>query len=149
MRKKAKMEKKSSFLDFSKKLFLFFLSLLMIVFLAINIFFSQNISPLFLKVINFDYQSTVIFLKKIKKTPYFSKELTKFKKIYGQKIVNDVLFEDIQREKEIKKLKDFLKLNPDSRDLLYNLYFLYKEAGDEKLAKEYLQKAKAIDPWIK
>ena len=149
MKKKVKIKKKYFFLDFSKKLFLFFLYFLMIVFLAINIFSSQNISPLFLKVINSNYQATVLFLKKIKKTPYFFQQLTKFKKIYGEKIASDVFFDDIQREKKIKKFKDLLKLNPDSRDLLYNLYLLYKQAGNEKLAQEYLKKARKIDPWIK
>lgn len=149
MKKKIKKEKSISFLIYFKKFFLVSALVLMFVFLGLNIYFSQNISPLFLKITDSYYPSVVEFLKKIKKTPYFSEELTKFKKIYGQRVVDDVFFEDIEKEKKIEKLKALLKLNPDSRDLLYNLYLLYKEKGDETMAKKYLQKAKAIDPWLR
>lgn len=122
--------------------------LLLGLFLGANILFSQNLPPLFLKVINPDYQSTLIYLKKIKNTPYFSSELERFKKIYGQKVVNDVFYEEVEREKTIKKLEAFLKNNPDSRDLLYRLALLYQQAGNKEMAKKYLKRAKAIDPWI-
>lgn len=149
MGKKIKKEKNISFLIYFKKFFLVSAFVLMFVFLGLNIYFSQNISPLFLTITDYYYPTVVEFLKKIKKTPYFSEELTKFKKIYGQRVEDDVFFEDIEQEKKIEKLKSLLKLNPDSRDLLYNLYLLYKEKGDEITAKKYLQKAKAIDPWLR
>ena len=149
MREKAKIEKKSFFLNFLKQLILFFLFIFMVVFLGTNIYFSQNISPLFLKVINPDYQSAIAFLKKIKKTPYFSQELSKFKKIYGEKIVEEVFRDEIELDKKIKKYESLLKINSNNPDLLYNLYLLYKKKGNEKLAQEYLKKAREIDPWIK
>ena len=149
MSKRAKIKKKSFFLNFLKQLVLFFLFIFMVVFLGINIFFSQNINPLFLKVINPDYQSAIAFLKKIKKTPYFSQELSKFKKIYGEKIVEEVFRDEIELDKKIKKYESLLKINSNNPDLLYNLYLLYKKKGNEKLAQEYLKKAREIDPWIK
>ena len=149
MRKKVKIEKKPFFLNFLNQLIFVFLFIFMVAFLGINIFFSQNIHPLFLKVINFDYQAAVTFLKKIKKTPYFSQELSKFKKIYGEKIVKEVFHDDIELDKKIKKYQSLLRINPNSPDLFYNLYLLYKKKGNEKLAQEYLKKAKEIDPWIK
>jgi len=39
-----------------------------------------------------------------------------------------------------------LKKNPKSRDILTNLAILYQEDGNDKLAQEYFNKAKEVDP---
>lgn len=144
-KKRKKIEKKSLQ---PRLIFILVFFFFLIAFLAINIFFSQNLSPLFLKVINPDYQSVLIYLKKIKNTAYFSPELENFKKIYGQKIVYDVFSEEIEREKTIKKLEATLQKNPDSSSILYSLFLLYDQAGNKEMANKYLKRAKAIDPWI-
>jgi len=88
----------------------------------------------------------ISYLKKIKKQPFFKSELKKFTQIFNQSIAKEVFFEDEQRKIKIKKLKEALKKNPKSRDILTNLAILYQEDGNDKLAQEYFNKAKEVDP---
>jgi len=116
------------------------------IFLIINIYFSQNISPLYQAIINNEKEAVISYLKKIKKQPFFKSELKKFTQIFNQSIAKEVFFEDEQRKIKIKKLKEALKKNPKSRDILTNLAILYQEDGNDKLAQEYFNKAKEVDP---
>jgi tetratricopeptide (TPR) repeat protein len=116
------------------------------IFLIINIYFSQNISPLYQEIINNEKEAVISYLKKIKKQPFFKSELKKFTQIFNQPIAKEVFFEDEQRKIKIQKLKEALKKNPKSRDILISLAILYHEDGNERLAKEYFKKAKEIDP---
>lgn len=116
------------------------------IFLIINIYFSQNISPLYQKILNNEKEAVISYLKKIKKQPFFKSELKKFTQIFDQSIAKEVFFEDEQRKIKIQKLKEALKKNPKSRDILTNLAILYHEDGNYKLAQEYFNKAKEVDP---
>ena len=116
------------------------------IFLIINIYFSQNISSLYQEIINNEKEAVISYLKKIKKQPFFKSELKKFTQIFNQSIAKEVFFEDEQRKIKIQKLKEDLKKNPKSRDILTNLAILYHEDGNDKLAQEYFNKAKEIDP---
>jgi len=116
------------------------------IFLIINIYFSQNISSLYQEIINNEKEAVISYLKKIKKQPFFKSELKKFTQIFDQSIAKEVFFEDEQRKIKIQKLKEALKKNPKSRDILTNLAILYQEDGNDKLAQEYFNKAKEIDP---
>ena len=116
------------------------------IFLIINIYFSQNISPLYQKILNNEKEAVISYLKKIKKQPFFKSELKKFTQIFDQSIAKEVFFEDEQRKIKIQKLKEALKKNPKSRDILTNLAILYQEDGNDKLAQEYFNKAKEVDP---
>jgi tetratricopeptide (TPR) repeat protein len=116
------------------------------IFLIINIYFSQNISSLYQEIINNEKEAVISYLKKIKKQPFFKSELKKFTQIFNQSIAKEVFFEDEQRKIKIKKLKEALKKNPKSRDILTNLAILYQEDGNDKLAQEYFNKAKEVDP---
>jgi len=126
----------------------YFIILIASFFLILNILVSQAISPLFLQLLNNQYQSTVIFLKKIKNQPFFTQELKKFRSLFGKKIDYDVFEEDIKRNEEIKKLESLLKKNPQARDVLYRLYLLYQEEGNNKKANEYYRRAKEVDPFL-
>ena len=142
---KNQIPKKIIFNDFSTFLFIIFL----LLFLILNVYLSQTISPLYEKLTNNDKKATIEYLKKIKTLPYFKTELKKFTNIFGQSIVKEVFFDDEQRKIKIKKLEEALKKNPKSRDVLISLAILYQEDGNERLAKEYFKKAKEIDPMIK
>jgi len=145
-----KIALKKNRLDFKKlsltKVLFFFL---LLFFLSLNIFFSQNISPLYQKLVNEEKKAVIEYLKNIKSLPVFKTELKKFTAIFGKQIVSGVFFEDEQRKIKIKKLEAVLQKNPKSRDVLYALSKLYQEDGNERLAREYLNKAKEIDPMIK
>ena len=116
------------------------------IFLIINIYFSQNISLLYQKILNNEKEAVISYLKKIKKQPFFKSELKKFTQIFDQSIAKEVFFENEQRKIKIQKLKEALKKNPKSRDILTNLAILYHEDGNYKLAQEYFNKAKEVDP---
>jgi len=135
-------DKKNNF-DSFLKIFLFYF---VFIFLIINIYFSQNISFLYQEIINNEKEAVISYLKKIKKQPFFKSELKKFTQIFNQSIAKEVFFEDEQRKIKIQKLKEALKKNPKSRDILTNLAIIYQEDGNDKLAQEYFNKAKEVDP---
>jgi len=139
---KNQIPKKIIFNDFSTFLFIIFL----LLFLILNVYLSQTISPLYEKLTNNDKKATIEYLKKIKTLPYFKTELKKFTNIFGQSIVKEVFFDDEQRKIKIKKLEEALKKNPKSRDVLMSLAILYQEDGNERLAREYFNKVKEVDP---
>jgi len=135
-------DKKNNFDSFLK----IFTFSFVFIFLIINIYFSQNISSLYQEIINNEKEAVISYLKKIKKQPFFKSELKKFTQIFNQSIAKEVFFEDEQRKIKIQKLKEALKKNPKSRDILTNLAILYHEDGNYKLAQEYFNKAKEVDP---
>jgi hypothetical protein len=151
MNKKKKTKKKELKNQVPKKIIFnnFYNSIIIIsllLFLILNVYLSQTISPLYEKLTNNDKKATIEYLKKIKTLPYFKTELKKFTNIFGQSIVKEVSFDDEQRKIKIKKLEEALKKNPKSRDVLISLAILYQEDGNERLAREYFNKVKEVDP---
>ena len=151
MNKKKKTKKKELKNQISKKItfnhfFSFLFIIFLLLFLILNVYLSQTISPLYEKLTSNDKKATIEYLKKIKTLPYFKTELKKFTNIFNQSIVKEVFFEDEQRKIKIKKLEEALKKNPKSRDVLISLAILYQEDGNEKLAREYFNKVKEVDP---
>ncbi len=151
MRKKEKKGRKKITQNNSWKTILsVFLLIFLGVFLLLNIYYSQNLSPLLISLTKKnDYQSVVSYLKKIEGTKYFSEELKKYQRIYGDRLLTDVFADKVKIEKTIKEFERLLKVNPNSRDLLYWLYRLNKMIGNQEKAKEYINKAREIDPMIK
>ena len=78
----------------------------------------------------------------------FEQELQKYKSIYGGAIEDDVFRPELQQNSKIRSLRLALERNSKSRDVLYNLYLLYKEKGDEKTANNYFKRALELDPNI-
>ncbi len=118
------------------------------IFLTSNIFASQSLPFIFEKIINFDKNSTIIFLKKIKDTQFFTQQLQYFEEVYQQPLSKLVFYEENQQKQEIIKLKQILEKNPYARDVLYRLFQNYQQLADQKKAQQYLEKAKAIDPQL-
>lgn len=125
------------------------LLVLFIVFAVINLVASQNISPLYFLMLSDEKQAVATYLTDIRKLPLFSLELIRYKNKYGSEIEKEVFKIEEERRHTITKLEEALKNNPASRDLLYNLSVLYREAGDEARAEEYLRMAREIDPAVK
>src|SRR3990167_6553743 len=124
------------------------LGVFLFLFLLFNLISSHLISPLYFKLLKEDKAAVVGFLRKIKKLPVFLSFLEINKKIYGNSFEQEVLAPDIKRNKLIEDYELLLLKNPKSRDLLYNLYLLYQEDGNEIRAEEYLRRAKEIDPTL-
>ncbi len=119
-------------------------------FTLINIYFSQTLHPLFFNLTNNQKKTdAVLFLKKIKGTKEFPQQLQYFKNIYGQDIEKEVFTDETRRKEEVKNLETILLKNEKARDILVKLAILYFEDGNLIKAKDYYQRAKAIDPMIK
>lgn len=116
------------------------------VYVALNIAFSQQISPLYFRQVIDEKNAIVPYLQSVRSLPTFQKDLILYKNLYGKRIEEEVFYNDVLRENKIKDLELLLQKNPSSRDTLYNLYLLYSQAGNEPEALEYLNRAKLIDP---
>ena len=92
--------------------------------------------------------SAILYLQKIRELPIFEAELKKYELIYGAAIGEDVFRPELEQNAKIKSLEAALTRNSKSRDVLYSLYLLYKEKGDQKTATNYLLRAKELDPNI-
>ena len=118
------------------------------LFLILNLVFSQTISPLYFQLVTENKKATLSFLEKIKQLPFFERELKNAEKVYGQGVYDEVFKSERERKLKIKNLEQALEKNSLSRDVLYSLYLLYKDHGDESKAQEYFNRAKTIDPNI-
>jgi len=119
---------------------------LIVLFITANIFSSQQIAPLYFQVAKDDRPAIVNFLSKITRLSDFEKLLRINKNIYGAYLEQEVFAESAKRRETITEYGLLLEKNPQSRDTLYNLYLLYQKEGNEIKAKEYLKRAKQIDP---
>ena len=112
----------------------------------VNLIFSQTISPLYFRQVVDEKAAIVPYLQSVRTLPTFRTDLLLYKNLYGKRIEEEVFYNDNLRSDKIRELEGLLQKNPSSRDTLYNLYLLYSQAGDEKKAVEYLNKARQIDP---
>lgn len=119
------------------------------IFAMTNLVWSQNISPVFFQMVDNEEKATPTFLAAIRRLPPFLSELMRLKSKYGTRIEEEVFRVERARKKNIIKLESALKETPSSRDLLFNLSILYREAGEGARAEEYLRKARETDPTVK
>lgn len=118
--------------------------------MAVNIYSSQDLHPLFFNLVSRQQKTdAVVFLKKIAQTPAFPSQLGLFQKIYGADLVNEVKADELARAKEREKLQQVLEKNAKARDILVKLAILYYEDNNHQKAKEYYRKAQTIDPEVK
>ena len=120
-----------------------------LIIIIFNLFFSQNLPKNYFALVKNDQKAYANFLINIKKLPEFASYYNLALKMYSQKFSNQVFYEQVKNQENIQKMQTLLIINPHQKNILYNLYLLYQQKGDEKLAQEYLNKAKAIDPGIK
>ncbi len=120
-----------------------------VFFLGVNIFFSQNIHPLYFGLIDERRDATVLFLRKIHSLSSFRYFLSQYTAVFGQELPADVEEKNEERKNLIEKYESLLAKNPSSRDLLYALAQLYYESGRYELSHTYFLKAQAIDPTLK
>ena len=118
-------------------------------FCFLNLISSYSISPLYFQFINNDETATVNFLQKINSLPDYKRILEMNNNIYGLTIEEQIFAKNNQKKEMINDLEQKLLINPKSRDILYSLYQLYLEEGNENLANDYLRQAKEVDPSVK
>lgn len=119
------------------------------VFAAVNIYSSQTVTPLLVGLTEYDDISVVMFLKKIRSSPFFSQELVHFQREVGEEIAREVFEDEVERDKKLKMLLELIKKNPDSRDILVEIALLYQEDGDEEGFRYYFEQAQKIDPMLR
>ena len=122
--------------------------ILIFAFLFLNFAFSQFISPIYFRFINNDKNATVSFLEKIKTFPEFQKILEMNKNIYGKTVEEETFRQENKKRLMINNLEQKLLINPKARDILYSLFLLYKEKGDNLTVEKYLKQAREVDPAI-
>ena len=127
-----------------KSLFVFFIFILLII----NLISSQTISPIYFQMINNNKKAVVSFLEKIKTFPEFQKILEMNKNIYGKTVEEETFRQENKKRLMINNLEQKLIKNPKARDVLYSLYLLYKEKGDNLTVEKYLKQAREVDPAI-
>jgi tetratricopeptide (TPR) repeat protein len=132
-----------------KKILLLLILFIFFLFLILNIAFSQNVSSLLVGVVNNQKPAVVDYLKKIKPLLQFQDELKNYQQRYGVSLKDEVFKDETLRREEIARLEQLLIKNNQARDVLYKLYLLYKEDGDSNKARQYLDRAKEVDPTIK
>ncbi len=116
-------------------------------YLIFNIQLSQSIHPLYGSFITEDINSAVELTKKTRYLPE-AKEIRSIQsQVYGPEFDNIMASDETAIQQKIDVYQQALAQNPKSRDVLYNLYLLYKYNADPR-AEEYLQKAQAIDPMV-
>jgi hypothetical protein len=131
------------------KIFVRLVAAFIVIFLFLNLFYSQYISPLYLQFVNNDKNATVTFLEKIKTLPDFQKILKMNRDVYGKTIEEEIFRQDNKNITTINNLEQILTNNLKARDILYSLYELNLAEGNKIKAVEYLRQAKEIDPAIK
>lgn len=133
---------------FLKKIILFFLVVLAFSFVVFNLYYSQNITPVYSKFSQEDRSSAVELAQSLRGTKDFDEVHTMLVNIYGKDFDNDLFKNEREQNSKINSLMKFLEVNPKSRDILFALYKLYNEKGNAEKADYYFKRVKEIDPGI-
>ena len=121
---------------------------ILFLYLIVNIYLSESLSPLYTKLTGGEFDATVAYLQKTKKIGIYDVEAAPFKEIYGRSIEQAVAIKDEEKKSEFARVEAELAANPKARDVLYRLYQLYSREGEVQKAREYLKRAQAVDPEI-
>ncbi|MBI1863384.1 hypothetical protein HYS00_04680, partial [Candidatus Microgenomates bacterium] len=116
------------------------------LFAIVNAAVSQFYPRLYFQSMTDERSTAVVYLKSIQSQPEFASELMRLTQRYGNTIKEDVYYDDSVRENYIKELELLYGQNPSSRDINYQLSILYKQRGDDQKSKEFLERARAVDP---
>ncbi len=138
-------KKKISFLYKYKNKILFVGVFILYMTLLANIFASTEFPLIYDQVLNNNKEAVVVFLNDLRKTVFFKPELARAQKLFGYSIRSGVFGDESKTKKEITKMEELLKLNPNSRDVLYKLYLLYYKIGEDSKSRYFLQRARKID----
>lgn len=116
------------------------------LFVILNAAISQFYPALYFQSLANEKETAVPYLKSIQSLPEFRSELDNLTSLYGNSVKEGVYYDDSIRENYIKELEQLYIKNPSSRDINYQLSLLYQQKGDTGKSREYLEKARAIDP---
>lgn len=118
-----------------------------ILFLSVNLYASQMIHPLYGRLVNNETAAWVTFFKITRNNEKAEAYLYDVQGKYRD-LQEEINQDNSTRLQMIANLEEILKLNPQSRDVLYAIATLYKESGDNEKAADYLKRAQQIDPLL-
>ncbi len=131
------------------KIIKFLIIFFAILFLVYNLTTSQTISPIYYQMTTNNKNAVIFFLEKIKTFPEFIKIMEMNKNIYGDTVEKEIFRQENEKKELINNLEQQLSINPRARDILYSLYKLYLQEGNNLQAQKYLEQVKSIDPGFK
>ena len=119
------------------------------LFCIANVYLTQDLAPL-LYGLTFDprQDAAIMLLRQIYKQPEYADQLKLFKSIYGNKIESKVLSEQNLRQQRITHLELLLQKNPQARDALLKLAFIYYQENNIASASHCYNLAKQVDPLL-
>lgn len=133
--------------EYGRKIMIGLASFGLTIFLFLNIFAVQQVTPLYEDVANGEISALIRFFGKAKSLAEFQTIFPEVKQTFGLYEEN-VYAEDRKRQESIAQLELILQKNPQARDVLYALSKLYEKEENKLKAAEYLARAKQIDPQI-
>lgn len=117
---------------------------------AFNIYVTQDIHPLFLKMATEgNIHSAEELLGALDHTEFFTSQLAYFNEQFGPEIQNKLARGEMNKKRQQQDLQSILERNPDSTTALLNLSINNYDEGNFATAINYYQQAKKVDPWIK
>lgn len=135
---------------FSSKSFLFYcFCFLCVIFVGVNIIYSQKYNVTMYGVMNGELGSSTTYLKHIWGTEIFNLEVQNYKNEGRADVLEKWQSIQSANKTRIDNLEEAIKLHPYSPELYHNLYLLYSENGEQTKALDNLSKARKIDPSIK
>lgn len=120
----------------------------LVLFVGLNIFYSQTFPTIMDNVFNGKERAVVDYLRRTKNEVFFQEDMLFFQEKIGGALVGEVNRDQQLIDRSIVSLlllRDKQRKNPE---ILYNLHLLYQEKGAEKMSDLYLRQAKQIDPTI-
>lgn len=133
----------------SKSILFYGFCFLCIVYVAINIMYSQKYNPNMFGVMNGEVAASTTYLKHVWGTDLFNLEIQNYTNEGREDILSRWQIVQSENVKRIRHLEEATKVHPYSPELYYNLHLLYSENGESEKALENLLKARQIDPSIK
>lgn len=121
------------------------ISSVLLTFLCVNIWASQQIDPLYSKLVREEPEAEYEFFSIARKLPVFTEIYPSMDGTFEQYRTR-LEVQDNKRKEQIAQFETYLEQNPKSRDIFLIIASLYEQEGNLDAASEYYQKAREIDP---
>ncbi|MCA9371776.1 hypothetical protein KC726_02655 [Candidatus Woesebacteria bacterium] len=119
---------------------------LLLLFVVLNIIFSQYMPGYYYSFVNGDQQAVVEYFRRARRIPFFVENILPQTFDRFEQNIKEIYAFDFQREQTIAEYENVLKLNPSSRDVHLILAELYAADGNSEQAQFHLHQAQNIDP---
>ncbi len=122
--------------------------LLSVFYVALNIYSSQTVHPLYFKQVENESEHAIEYLSMIKTLPKFEAQYQWYNSVAADDIHDQVYHDTIVRTARIAQLEEVLTRNPNSPHILSALSKLYTLQGNNLQAEIYKSQAQQIDPGL-